>query len=74
MRNPERIDRVLEDLRRIWKKSPDLRLGQVIIGCVQQKVLGRSVQTNDVFYIEDEKLQAGMKIYEGLIDDVPPRA
>lgn len=30
MRNPERIDKVLDKLRAIWKQHPDLRFGQLV--------------------------------------------
>lgn len=31
MRDPERIDRVIEKVRAYWKKYPDQRLGQLIM-------------------------------------------
>jgi PTH2 family peptidyl-tRNA hydrolase len=31
MRNPDRIDRMLEYIREIWQKNPDLRLFQLLI-------------------------------------------
>lgn len=30
MRDPKRIPRILETLRRYWTKYPDLRLGQIV--------------------------------------------
>ena len=30
MRNPERIDTILQKLEIYWRKNPDLRLGQII--------------------------------------------
>jgi len=42
MRNPKRIKPVLEQLAKIWAKSPDLRLGQLLWA------IGR-----DPFHIED---------------------
>ena len=47
MRDPNRIDEVLETLSAYWKKHPDLRLGQIIVN-----VTGKS----DPFYVEDETL------------------
>ena len=29
-RNPNRIELVLDELRRYWEKNPDLRLGQIV--------------------------------------------
>lgn len=31
MRNPERIDQVLEIIETIWKNNPDLRLAQLLL-------------------------------------------
>ena len=31
MRDPNRIDDVLREIRRVWKMYPDMRLGQLII-------------------------------------------
>ena len=30
MRDPKRIDRILRELEQLWRKHPDLRLGQVL--------------------------------------------
>lgn len=47
MRNPNRIDRILNEIRIIWKQYPDLRLGQLILNVVEDPAL---------YYIEDEEL------------------
>ena len=52
MRDPERIPVILERLRKVWEKYPDLRLGQLIIN-----VFG------DAYYIEDEKLVEALESY-----------
>ena len=31
MRDPNRIDPILDEIREIWKRHPDLRLGQLIL-------------------------------------------
>ena len=31
MRDPARIDRMIELLRLVWKRYPDLRLGQLVV-------------------------------------------
>lgn len=46
MRNPERMEPLLEKLLFAWKKVPDWRLGQFIFN-----LAGR-----DPFFIEDDKL------------------
>lgn len=52
MRDPKRIDTVLSEIKRIWTKYPDLRLGQLISNCVQDPAL---------YYIEDKELIEIMK-------------
>ena len=48
MRNPERIDEVLQTLSDAWHKVPDWRLGQLI--CNLQSAAG-----DDLFYMEDDE-------------------
>lgn len=48
MRDPNRIDIIIEALRKCWKKHPDQRLGQLIFN------LNKS-GNRDVFYQEDDK-------------------
>ena len=47
MRNPNRIDKILNEIRIIWKQYPDLRLGQLILNVIENPAL---------YYIEDEEL------------------
>ena len=49
MRDPARIDVILKRLSEIWKKNPDLRLGQLLVGA-------NSLTTIPLFYTEDEAL------------------
>ena len=44
MRDPERIKRALEIIQEVWKRLPDLRLGQLLVS---------SCGTNDLFGFED---------------------
>jgi uncharacterized protein YihD (DUF1040 family) len=47
-RDPKRIAEVLDLIEAIWKKHPDLRLGQLIFNtCPRQ---------DDLFYLEDDEL------------------
>ena len=57
MRDPARIDEVLQLLRDVWALEPDLRLGQLIYNAARICETGLS----DVFSIEDSSL------YEGLV-------
>ena len=56
MRNPERIDKVLQALYDAWHKVPDWRLGQLL--CNLQSAAG-----NDLFYMEDDKFIELLKEY-----------
>ena len=49
-RDPQRIDVILEELRKFWVKRPDWRLGQIIVNLV------RAQSTSDIFYLEDDML------------------
>ena len=51
MRDPNRIDEILSELRKYWKANPDLRLGQIISNFSSQHN-GNS----DPFYMEDDIL------------------
>jgi hypothetical protein len=57
MRNPARIDPMLETLERIWKANPDWRLGQVVANAVRAYD-GRV--SCDPFYIEDDAMEEGL--------------
>jgi len=53
MRDPERIARILKLVEIVWKKVPDWRLIQLLIGvsgCIK-----------DPFYIEDAQLEEDLK-------------
>lgn len=49
MRDPQRIDRILNLISTIWHKSPDLRLGQLLF------IFADFV--DDIFYYEDDKTE-----------------
>lgn len=49
MRDPERIDNILNIIRLIWTDCPDLRLGQLIVNSVGLGV--------DLFDVEDDILR-----------------
>lgn len=59
MRDPARIDEVLELLRAVWTLQPDLRLGQLVYNAARI----RDPELNDVFSIEDSSLQKGLVRY-----------
>jgi len=47
MRDPRRIQAVLNTLEHYWRRYPDLRLGQIV---------GNLAQGVDPYYIEDDEL------------------
>lgn len=51
MRDPKRIDKVLELLRAYWYTYPDLRLGQIIGNFIPP-----NSTTRDPYYMEDDEL------------------
>lgn len=56
MRNPNRIDEIIETVREEWKKVPDWRLGQFIVN------ISRAAGYSDPFFLEDDRL---MKVLKG---------
>ena len=51
MRDPNRIDHVVETIRRVWHLVPDWRLGQLVCN------LARECGAWDSFYMEDDMLE-----------------
>lgn len=49
MRDPERIDEILEEIKAIWKRHPDMRLGQLLVNLLDPS-------PNRLFYVEDDIL------------------
>lgn len=56
MRDPERIDEILNELREVWTANPDLRLGQLIVNVVNPKE-----SSQEVFYVEDEEFRSRLR-------------
>jgi len=57
MRNINRIDPMLEDLKILWLKNPDLRLGQLL----HMAAVTGGWHDNDLFYLEDDKMASYIK-------------
>ena len=62
MRDPNRIDGILEELRELWKQVPDWRLGQLF--CNTQRNEGY-----DLFFYEDDELINAIKNLLGIKDN-----
>lgn len=60
MRDPNRIPLMLDELREIWEKQPDLRLGQLI----EIVRMAANEHYCHLFDVEDEKMQVGMKRFK----------
>lgn len=64
MRDPDRIEPTIKRLEMLWKKHPDLRLGQLILNAFS---LHNGVDSH-VYYMEDEefinKLETAYEISE----------
>ena len=57
MRDPKRIDVILQEISAIWHKYPDMRLGQLI---------GNVLEGPSLYYVEDDSLVKALKdMYEG---------
>ena len=57
MRDPKRIDVILQEISAIWHKYPDMRLGQLI---------GNVLEGPSLYYVEDDSLVKALKdVYEG---------
>jgi len=57
IRDPKRIDEILELISKIWHKNPDLRLIQLIENCFPEMVDEYGIRDTDLYYIEDNELQ-----------------
>lgn len=55
MRDPERIDDILDLVRQVWLQDPDLRLGQIIVNAVRPRNA-----CPEIFAFEDTALRRGL--------------
>jgi len=65
-RDPRRIQVILDALKEVWEKSPDLRLGQLVVNAA-----GQHARHGDVFYVEDDVMLEGI-LLQGRNGDVEP--
>jgi uncharacterized protein YihD (DUF1040 family) len=63
MRDAQRIDEVLNELRAIWVRQPDLRLGQLVVIAISPQE-----PQPEIFYAEDEVLLEGLRRYRTQAD------
>ncbi len=62
MRDPKRIDEVLNVIRLVWSECPDLRLMQLLLNCLH-KSDQITISADSVFNIEDEALMKAIAEY-----------
>jgi uncharacterized protein YihD (DUF1040 family) len=56
MRDPKRIEGVLNELRSIWYTYPDLRLGQLLINIADEPgYKDDGARISHIFHLEDDK-------------------
>jgi hypothetical protein len=58
-RDPNRIDPIIEKIVELWRLVPDQRLCQILGNAVRH-----STGDADLFYVEDEDLLSGIKVYK----------
>lgn len=55
----EEIEETLDIIRKVWQKTPELRLCQLLSNAARKK----GWNNNDLFYLEDSKLRKVLKGY-----------
>jgi hypothetical protein len=58
MRDPNRIDRIIEKLSALWKTQPDMRLGQLLVNVIRP-----SQPCPQVFGVEDTFTEKQLDLY-----------
>jgi hypothetical protein len=63
MRDPKRIDLILEALREAWMQAPDERLGQFLDNCAFDKICGGGAESyrGNMRFLEDDKWLEAIK-------------
>ncbi|MCR4562305.1 MAG: DUF1040 family protein [Bacilli bacterium] len=57
MRDPNRIEKVLDEIKNIWQKCPDLRLGQLLLNVARDP---------ELYYLEDDAIIEKLKTFYGV--------
>lgn len=63
MRDPKRIPVLLQAIKEVWERHPDLRFCQLV-----QNITGM----NDSFYLEDEEFSRKLIEFDDFISQVEP--
>ncbi len=70
LRDPKRIDRILEKIGKLWKRFPDQRLGQLIENYVIPSGAMRGYATCWIFYAEDDDTEERLDDMLEYVEDV----
>jgi hypothetical protein len=57
MRDPARIERMLNLIKEIWTECPDMRLGQLLVN-------SNSLMESFPFFLEDSDLEKSLETYK----------
>lgn len=60
MREPERIDRMIEKLRLAWHNYPDQRLCQLVQNIALSTVNPKVTTSCDIYHIEDDRFEIAL--------------
>jgi uncharacterized protein YihD (DUF1040 family) len=61
VRDPNRIDEILEVIRAYWTANPDMRLGQIIYHSLRRPYPFSPPDIHYVFNVEDDILMSGLE-------------
>ena len=61
MRDPQRIEPILNTIREIWYSTPDSRFTQLIMNALKMN--------KDPYYVEDDILFKKLKEYKNMIEN-----
>ena len=57
MRNPKRIELILEEIKKAWQKNPDIRLCQLLSNVAREHC---NWENDDLFHLDDYELFKGL--------------
>lgn len=66
MRNPDRIDEVLEELGKVWRANPDMRLSQLVFNAARNGLSDSEAPLPSIpprlYNIEEPLIMAGLAL------------
>jgi len=70
MRDVKRIDRILEKIGKIWKRTPDQRLFQLLFNYTRLQATDKLGYVKDPFHYEDDDIEADLdRVIEQIEDE-----